>query len=74
MTVISIKQDNQVFILNEDNEFVCAHEEAYVENRQDAHEATWVCDQCDMYTAAIIDGIDEWGHPEYRTPETWEWQ
>jgi hypothetical protein len=74
MTVISVKQDNQAIILNEDNEFVCAHLEAYVENPQDAHEAMWICDQCDMYSGADVDGIDDEGHLEYRTPDMWEWQ
>jgi len=74
MTVISVKQDSQVFVLNEDNEFVCAHLEAYVENPRDAHEAMWICDQCDSYAGADVDGIDDEGHLEYRTPDMWEWQ
>ncbi len=74
MTVISVRQDEQVFVLNEDNEFVCAHTEAYVENYKDPSEARYVCDQCDMYAPAIIDGYDEEGRYEYKTPEMWEWQ
>lgn len=71
---MTAKQDNQVFVLNEDNEFVCAHLEAYVENSKNASEAMYVCGDCDSYAPAYIDGMDEWGHPEYKTPDMWEWQ
>ena len=74
MTVISVKHDEQVFILNEDNEFVCAHTEQYVENPRHPEDAVWICEQCDMYAAAFIGGISEEGYPEYRKPDMWEWQ
>lgn len=74
MAAISIYQDTQEFILNEDNNFVCAHINGYVQDSTDPENAMWVCEDCEMYSAAFIDGIDEWGHPEYKTPDTWEWQ
>jgi hypothetical protein len=71
MTVISIKQDNAVYILDEDNNFVCAHVDKFIDRDEDS---SWTCDDCEMYAPAYIDGIDDEGHPEYRAPEPWEWQ
>lgn len=71
---ITVKQDNKVYVLDEENKFVCAHIEAYVENSKDPSEAMYVCGDCDSYAPADVDGIDDEGHPEYRTPDTWEWQ
>ena len=72
MTVIAVKQDNQAFVLNEDNQFVCAH--VNMEFEPEIGESNWVCDDCEMYAPAYPEGIDEDGHLEYRAPEMWEWQ
>ena len=78
MTVISIRQDKAVYILDEDNNFVCSHINYTKENATDWEGNNdgynFICDDCDMYAPAFIDGIDEDGRPEYNTPEMWEWQ
>lgn len=78
MTVISVKQDKAVYILDEDCGFVCAHINNKLEptcdweGNDDGNQ--FVCEDCGEYAPADIDGVDEWGHPEYKTPEMWEWQ
>lgn len=69
---ISVKQNNGVYILNEDNEFVCAHINKSID-RDDVNDHNWHCHDCDQWAMAIPEGDDEWGHAAYAEPKAWEW-
>lgn len=68
---ITVKQDNAVYILDEDFGFVCSHANTHKgENYYD-------CEDCGAYaqiTDSFYVGTDEWGNPEIREPKMHEWK